>query len=168
MNKLFDQDCDDDDGKLQVNENYAGRYNRWREKEEFEKREYFFLLLSLLSFHTTIFSLIVKSKYGEDAALNLLGDSDDSSSTSESEDENGEVSTAILMNLFPTYYTLQFRVGHLMLSKISAKHWFAWRRRIHLSIIPSRSSSLLKWLHPKKPGGKKAQCSCETMRENLF
>jgi hypothetical protein len=37
--KLFEKEGDsDDDGGLKINKNYADRYDRWREKEEYEKR----------------------------------------------------------------------------------------------------------------------------------
>ena len=39
--KLFEKGGDsDDDGGLKINKNYADRYDRWREKEEYEKRMY--------------------------------------------------------------------------------------------------------------------------------
>ena len=40
MDPLFDKDSPDDDAELKINENYAERYNQWREKEEFQKRTF--------------------------------------------------------------------------------------------------------------------------------
>jgi len=55
---------------LKINDNYANRYNTWRGKEEYQK---------------------LKDKYGDAAAMQMLNDGgEESSSTSESEDEGDD------------------------------------------------------------------------------
>lgn len=50
--KLFDENSDEDDINLKTENAYAKNYDRWREKEELHKRNYFFYLISLfLDFH---------------------------------------------------------------------------------------------------------------------
>ena len=76
MSKLLDSSDDDEDvGDLKINEAYATSYNRFREKEQFQK---------------------LKDKYGEEAAKNAQnGDEglDDSEDSSSSEDEDAEALT---------------------------------------------------------------------------
>nr|CAG4647895.1 EOG090X05XL [Moina brachiata] len=72
MATLFDDNGSDDEGQLTINQGYADKYDKWREKEEYQK---------------------LKDKYGEETALKLaVGGNDDegSSSTSEEEDEDGD------------------------------------------------------------------------------
>lgn len=40
MATLFDDDVSDEDGKLNINKDYADRYTHWREKEEYQKRKW--------------------------------------------------------------------------------------------------------------------------------
>ena len=80
--KLLDSDSeeeemvDDSSGskEFKINQSYAESYNRFREKEHYQK---------------------LKDKYGEDAAKRNLDDAlgDDDESTSESEDEDAEALT---------------------------------------------------------------------------
>nr|CAG4644785.1 EOG090X05XL [Leptodora kindtii] len=85
MDPLFDKDSPDDDAELKINENYAERYNQWREKEEFQK----------LCFNVYSYIYVVKDKYGEVSAAELINNIDeDSCSSSETEDEDGEAWTA--------------------------------------------------------------------------
>ena len=75
MSKLLDSSDDDDDtGQLNINESYATSYNRFREKEQFQK---------------------LKDKYGEEAAKKELNGNDDDSDdeSSSSEDEEAEALT---------------------------------------------------------------------------
>ena len=72
MSKLLESSDDEEDtGELKINESYATSYNRFREKEQFQK---------------------LKDKYGEEAAKKTLDgdecldDSEDDSSSSEDED----------------------------------------------------------------------------------
>nr|CAG4639174.1 EOG090X05XL [Daphnia magna] len=69
MAALFDEGSSDEEGNLKINTNYADKYNQWREKEEYQK---------------------LKDKYGESGAMRMMANGDESSSTSESEDEDGE------------------------------------------------------------------------------
>ena len=39
MATLFDEASSDDEGNLKINSNYAEKYNQWREKEEYQKRQ---------------------------------------------------------------------------------------------------------------------------------
>ena len=75
MSKLLDSSDDDEDtGQLNINESYATSYNRFREKEQFQK---------------------LKDKYGEEAAKKELNGNDDDSDdeSSSSEDEEAEALT---------------------------------------------------------------------------
>nr|CAG4648651.1 EOG090X05XL [Polyphemus pediculus] len=74
MSSLFNnEDNSEDENDLKINNSYAENYNQWREKEEYQK---------------------LKDKYGEGAAMRMINDVDeDSSSTSESEDDTGEAWT---------------------------------------------------------------------------
>ncbi|XP_014668877.1 PREDICTED: protein KRI1 homolog [Priapulus caudatus] len=66
-------DSEDGDGGFHINEQYADRYDNWREKEEIEK---------------------LKARYGDDATSVLAGKLDaGSSSSSESEDDDAEAIT---------------------------------------------------------------------------
>ncbi|XP_014212934.1 protein KRI1 homolog [Copidosoma floridanum] len=75
MLKLFRENSDEeDDGdveKLNTDTSYAKNYDNWRKKEELNK---------------------LKTKYGEDVALDLMGDDDedDDESSSSSDDDEGE------------------------------------------------------------------------------
>ena len=78
MSKVKLDLCDDEeaeDGELKINEAYAASYNRFREKEQYQK---------------------LKDKYGEEAAKKTVderNDEDDDSDESSSEDETAEALT---------------------------------------------------------------------------
>lgn len=85
MSKLLDSsDEEEDSGNLNINESYATSYNRFREKEQFQK---------------------LKDKYGEEAAKKTLNenedDSDDESSSSE-DDEAEALTEQIERDFFKT------------------------------------------------------------------
>lgn len=39
MATLFDEDGSDNEGQLTINQGYAKKYDKWREKEEYQKRK---------------------------------------------------------------------------------------------------------------------------------
>ena len=39
MATLFDDDGSDGEGQLTINQSYADKYDKWREKEEYQKRK---------------------------------------------------------------------------------------------------------------------------------
>lgn len=39
MATLFDEASSEDESQLKINTNYADKYNQWREKEEYQKRQ---------------------------------------------------------------------------------------------------------------------------------
>lgn len=97
MATLFDADGSDNEGQLTINQSYAEKYDKWREKEEYQKRKLF--VLARVSLSSNAICIEVKDKYGEETALKLaVGGDDDvgSSSTSEEEDEDGEVTILTL------------------------------------------------------------------------
>ena len=72
MSKLLDSDSDDDSQEFKINENYAENYNKFREKEVYQK---------------------LKDKYGEDAAKKNLDNALEEDSSDESEDDEAEALT---------------------------------------------------------------------------
>nr|CAG4651816.1 EOG090X05XL [Triops cancriformis] len=69
---MMDDESEGANFGFSVNKEYADNYNKWREKEEFQK---------------------LKDRYGDSAALLRDNDDEETSSTSESEDEVGEAWT---------------------------------------------------------------------------
>jgi hypothetical protein len=50
MATLFDEASDEEED-LKINSNYADRYNQWREKEEYQKRQSTFIVfLNILTY----------------------------------------------------------------------------------------------------------------------
>ena len=39
MATLFDEASSDDEAQIKINTGYAEKYNQWREKEEYQKRQ---------------------------------------------------------------------------------------------------------------------------------
>nr|CAG4643951.1 EOG090X05XL [Lepidurus arcticus] len=69
---IMDEEPEEESLGFTVNKDYADRYNKWREKEEFQK---------------------LKDRYGDEATNWKDGGDEETSSTSESEDEVGEAWT---------------------------------------------------------------------------
>ncbi|XP_046617200.1 protein KRI1 homolog [Neodiprion virginianus] len=85
MNDLFNSNHSDSDSELKINSSYAQNYNNWRQKEELNK---------------------LKTKYGEH--IKDLHTSDEDSSTSEEEDEDGkELTEAFEKNFYKTLACLK-------------------------------------------------------------
>ena len=86
MSKLLDSsDEEEDTGQLNINESYATSYNRFREKEQFQK---------------------LKDKYGEEAAKKALNgnedDLEDDDSSSSEDDEAEALTDQIEKDFFKT------------------------------------------------------------------
>nr|CAG4637774.1 EOG090X05XL [Chydorus sphaericus] len=96
MATLFEEGSSDEDGDLKINKSYAENYNQWREKEEYQKSNLFFIYKKK----------IVKDKYGEGAALELVEEADDNTS-SESEDEGDGWNSDVEKQFFQTLASLK-------------------------------------------------------------
>lgn len=104
MSKLFDESSDSE-VEIKTDNDYAKKYDNWRQKEELNKCKQSNLFLPFFLTSVSVWFISVKTKYGEDPSTFL--DESSESTTSSDDDEAKELTEGVERDFFKTLASLK-------------------------------------------------------------